>query len=111
MKNQLALLLLLGLNSTAFSQNATVSGAIKDNSERPLFGVNIIVKNSQIGTQSDEKGHFVIANLEEGAHTLSISYLGFRTRDIPFSITKKKALNLGDLILYEGNEILNEVIV
>ena len=111
MKNQLTLLLLLCLNSLAFSQKATVSGTIKDNTETPLFGVNILVKNSQIGTQSDEKGHFEIANLDEGAQTLSISYLGFRTRDIPFTITNGKAQDLGDLILYEGNEILTEVIV
>ena len=111
MKNQLTLLLLLCLNSLAFSQKATVSGTIKDNTETPLFGVNILVKNSQIGTQTDEKGHFEIANLDEGAQTLSISYLGFRTRDIPFTITNGKAQDLGDLILYEGNEILTEVIV
>ena len=111
MKNQLTLLLLLCLNSLAFSQKATVSGTIKDNTETPLFGVNIVINNSQIGTQSDEKGHFIIANLDEGAHTLSISYLGFRTRDIPFSVSNGKTLDLGDLILYEGNEILTEVIV
>lgn len=111
MKNQLTLLLLLCLNSLAFSQKATVRGTIKDNTQTPLFGVNIVIKNSQIGTQSDEKGHFIIVNLDEGAHTLSISYLGFRTRDIPFSVSNEKTLDLGDLILYEGNEILTEVIV
>ena len=111
MKNQLALLLLLCLNSIAFSQGPTVSGTIKDNTETPLFGVNILVKNSQIGTQTDEKGHFEIANLDEGAQTLSISYLGFRTRDVPFTVTNGKTQDLGDLILYEGNEILTEVIV
>ncbi len=111
MKNQLTLLLLLCLNSMAFSQGPTVSGTIKDNTETPLFGVNILVKNSQIGTQTDEKGRFEITNLDEGAHTLSISYLGFRTRDVPFSVTNGKVQDLGDLILYEGNEILTEVIV
>tara|TARA_R100001369_G_scaffold91771_1_gene134147 strand:- start:7268 stop:9646 length:2379 start_codon:yes stop_codon:yes gene_type:complete len=95
----------------AFSQGPTVSGTIKDNTETPLFGVNILVKNSQIGTQTDEKGRFEITNLDEGAHTLSISYLGFRTRDVPFSVTNGKVQDLGDLILYEGNEILTEVIV
>lgn len=111
MKNQLTLLLLLCLNSLAFSQKATVSGTITDNTQTPLLGVNIVLKNSQIGTQTDENGYFEITNLEEGAHTLSLSYLGFRTRDIRFSIIKGEALNLGDLILYEGNEILPEVIV
>ncbi|SHF70350.1 iron complex outermembrane recepter protein [Arenibacter palladensis] len=111
MKNQLTLLLLLCLNSMAFSQGPTVSGTIKDNTETPLFGVNILVKNSQIGAQTDEKGHFEITNLDEGAHTLSISYLGYRTRDVPFTVTNGKAKDLGDLILYEGNEILTEVIV
>lgn len=111
MKNQLTLLFLFGLSSLVFSQNTTVSGTIKDNTDTPLLGVHIVLKNSQIGTQSDENGRFEIDDLDEGGHILSISYLGFRTRDIPFSISNGKAVDLGDLILYEGNEILTEVTV
>lgn len=111
MRHLPTLLLFLGLSSLALAQDTTVSGTIKDNTDIPLLGVHIALKNSQIGTQSDENGYFEIAHLEEGGHILSISYLGFRTRDIPFSISNGKAVDLGDLILYEGNEILTEVIV
>ncbi|MCM4151721.1 TonB-dependent siderophore receptor [Arenibacter sp. N53] len=111
MKNQLALLFLLIVKSLAFSQSATVQGTITDNTQTPLFGVNIIIQSSEKGTQSDENGYFEIKNLGNGDQTLSLSYLGFKTRDIAFSIINNNTLDLKNLVLYEGNEILSEVIV
>ena len=111
MKNQLAILLLICINSLAFSQNGTIKGTITDNTQTPLFGVNIILKNSEKGTQTDENGHYEILNINNGEHILSISYLGFKTRDIPFSISNNNSLDLNNIILYEGNEILSEVVV
>ena len=111
MKNQLAILLLICINSLAFSQNGAIKGTITDNTQSPLFGVNIILKNSEKGTQTDENGHYEILNINNGEHILSISYLGFKTRDIPFSISNNNSLDLNNIILYEGNEILSEVIV
>tara|TARA_R110000868_G_scaffold143879_2_gene362585 strand:- start:1059 stop:3482 length:2424 start_codon:yes stop_codon:yes gene_type:complete len=111
MKNQLAILLLICINSLAFSQNGTIKGTITDNTQSPLFGVNITLKNSEKGTQTDENGHYEILNINNGEHILSISYLGFKTRDIPFSISNNNSLDLNNIILYEGNEILSEVIV
>jgi len=111
MKFQLAFLLLLTTTSIAFSQSATISGTITDNTQIPLFGVNIIVQNSEKGTQSNENGYFEIKGLDNGDHTLSISYLGFKTRVIAFSIVNNNSLDLRNIVLYEGNEILGEVVV
>tara|TARA_R110002050_G_scaffold350_4_gene2305 strand:- start:21097 stop:23520 length:2424 start_codon:yes stop_codon:yes gene_type:complete len=111
MKFQLAFLLLLTTTSIAFSQSATISGTITDNTQIPLFGVNIIVQNSEKGTQSNENGYFEIKGLNNGDHTLSISYLGFKTRVIAFSIVNNNSVDLRNIVLYEGNEILGEVVV
>jgi iron complex outermembrane receptor protein len=95
----------------AYSQNGTLTGTITDNTQTPLLGVNIIMKNSQKGTQSNENGYFEFSNIPNGDQTLSISYLGFKTRDVPFSISNNTSMDLGQIILYEGNEILSEVII
>jgi iron complex outermembrane receptor protein len=95
----------------AYSQNGTLTGTITDNTQTPLLGVNIVMKNSQKGTQSNENGYFEFSNIPNGDQTLSISYLGFKTRDVPFSISNNTSMDLGQIILYEGNEILSEVII
>lgn len=111
MKNQLPILLLFLLSNLVFAQRHTIDGTITDNQQNPLFGVNVSVKNTTMGTQTDENGKFTIANLENGNYTLTLSYLGFRTREIPASFSNNQSLNLEPIILYEGNEILNEVVV
>lgn len=111
MKISFTLLLFLIIFHQGFSQNASVSGTIIDNNENPLSGVNIVLTNSSKGTQSDTNGTFKIENLSVGNHSLSISYIGFKTREIEFYINQNQNLALGKIVLYEGNEILNEVVI
>ncbi|MCG1036119.1 TonB-dependent receptor [Polaribacter sargassicola] len=109
MKNKLTLLLLVAITSLGFSQNATVSGKITDNSKTEIIGVNTYLKNTIIGTETNEKGEFTISNINTGKHTLVISYLGYKTKEIPFTITNNEVKDFGTIILFEGNELLQEV--
>ena len=111
MKNPLPILTLFLLTNLALAQNGTVSGTVKDNNQTPLFGVNVFLKNTTKGTQTDKNGEFEISNLENGDYTLLISYLGFKTREIQLSVSDNQNTNLETITLYEGNEILSEVIV
>jgi len=101
----------LVLTNLIFAQNSTINGIITDTEQTPLFGVNVLIKDSVKGTQTDEDGNFEISNLANGDYTLSVSYIGFKTKEISISISANQNLNLEEIILYEGNEILNEVIV
>ncbi|MEH6762985.1 MAG: TonB-dependent receptor [Aequorivita antarctica] len=111
MKNQLIILFLLLFSNYAFSQNASISGTITDNNQHPISGVNVFIKNSTKGTQSDTTGSFEIGNLTNGNYILSVSYLGFKTREINFTLTDNQKLELSTITLYEGNEILSEVVI
>src|SRR5690606_16621383 len=104
-------LLIFIISYISYSQNGSIKGIISDNNKSPLFGVNISIKNTLKGTQSDENGYFEIPSLENRDFVLSISYLGFKTKEVPVSITNGQTLDLGTMILYEGNEILSEVVV
>ncbi len=110
MKLKLTLLTFFALNMICFSQNGIVEGIINDNNETPLLGVNIIIKNTLIGTQTNEDGFFEISNIENGDYVLTISYLGFKTKEIPFTVVNNTS-DLGRIILYEGNELLQEVVI
>lgn len=90
----------------SFSQNASLSGTVTDNNKSPLIGVNLLIKNTKKGTQSNENGVFEITNIENGNYTLVISYIGFKTKEVPVSISDNQKVDLATIILYEGNEVL-----
>ncbi|WP_250432965.1 SusC/RagA family TonB-linked outer membrane protein [Hanstruepera flava] len=63
-----------------FAQEKTISGTISDENGLPLPGVNIIVKGTTTGTQTDFDGNYTI-----GANTgdvLSYSFLGYTTQEM-----------------------------
>ncbi|MBU0529789.1 TonB-dependent receptor [bacterium] len=49
---------------------------------KPLYGVNILVKNTFVGTSTDASGGFIIENLKQGKYTLLISMIGYKKRII-----------------------------
>ncbi|RBL91108.1 SusC/RagA family TonB-linked outer membrane protein [Chitinophaga flava] len=60
----------------ADSAGNAVSGVVRDQNGVPLPGAFIIVKSTQKGAVTNEKGKFTIANVPRGA-LLQISYTGF----------------------------------
>ncbi len=70
------------LNSPLFSQNIplkTFSGTITD-TEGPLSGVNILVKNTSRGSISDLEGHYEITATAND--TLVFTYLGYKMQQL-----------------------------
>ncbi|SNR31289.1 TonB-linked outer membrane protein, SusC/RagA family [Maribacter sedimenticola] len=92
--------------STVFAQEAkTIEGTISAASDgMPLFGVNILVKGSTVGTVSDFDGNYAIEAKDNA--TLIISYLGFQTQEIP--INGRTTI---DIQLTEDSAKLDEVVV
>ncbi|WP_372752671.1 TonB-dependent receptor domain-containing protein [Mariniflexile sp.] len=111
MNKQLTIILFLALNVLGFSQNGTLKGIIKDSNQNELMGVNLSIKNTVKGTQSNEKGEFKITAVQNGNYTLTVSYLGFKSKVIPFQMKSNETIDLGTITLYEGNELLEEVVI
>ncbi|HLU51825.1 MAG TPA: carboxypeptidase-like regulatory domain-containing protein, partial [Flavobacteriaceae bacterium] len=68
-------LLLAFVVQVSFAQVKTISGNVTDDAGFPLPGVNILVKGTQTGTQSDFDGNYTL-NASVG-QTLVFSYVGF----------------------------------
>jgi len=112
MTRLLTIVLLFTVYLNCFSQeNSTIQGRITDADQKPLSGVNVLIAQLNTGTQSNEQGDFNIENLSAGNYTLTISYLGFKTQTKQVSVQNDGVLTLGNIVLYEGNEILNEVVI
>ncbi len=65
----------------AFAQEKTVSGIVTDANGLPLPGVNVVVKGTARGVQSDFDGRFKI-QAKDGA-TLVFSFIGMKTVERP----------------------------
>lgn len=97
------MLFLLGI-SLAYAQEKTVSGTITDQSNVPLPGVNVVIKGTVQGTQSDFDGNYSI-QVAEG-QTLVFSYLGQRT--VERTVGSSNTVNIQ---MQEDASQLDEVIV
>ena len=111
MKYPLQILAFILFTHFSFAQQATITGTVTDSNQMPIIGANVSLKNTSKGAQTNEKGSFDISNLESGDYVLTLSYLGFKTKDIALSISNNQNLDLGNITLYEGNEILTEVVI
>ncbi|MFT5437680.1 MAG: TonB-dependent SusC/RagA subfamily outer membrane receptor, partial [Ulvibacter sp.] len=100
----LTLLLVLVVQLT-FAQEKTISGTVTDNTGLPLPGVNIIVKGTTNGTQSDFDGNYSVQAAV--GQTLSYSYVGFKSTEIAVTASS----NTINLNMEEDAAQLEEVVV
>ncbi len=86
------------------AQTITVSGTISDGAG-PLPGASVLIKGTTTGTQTDFDGNYTLNDVESNA-TLVVSYIGFKTVEIPVDGNA----NI-DVTLAEDAAALDEVIV
>jgi TonB-linked SusC/RagA family outer membrane protein len=99
----LTLLLALVVQLT-FAQEKTISGTVSDNSGLPIPGVNILVRGTTTGTQSDFDGNYSIT--AKSGDVLVFSYLGLKTQEVPVG-----ASNTINVTMQEDAALLDEVVV
>ncbi|WP_166921191.1 TonB-dependent receptor [Flavobacterium poyangense] len=109
MKNWLLTGLLFMIVSTVFSQGK-VSGTITDDSGATLPGANVAVKGSTTGTSTDFDGKFTI-DVKTSTGELVITYLGYNTKTLKFSVSNGATTNLGTIPLESDNNQLEEIVV
>ncbi|WP_209404838.1 TonB-dependent receptor [Pseudozobellia sp. WGM2] len=91
---------------TLFAQDGiTVSGTINDAEGTPLPGASIVVSGTTTGTQTDFDGNYILNDVPSNG-TLSISYIGFTSKELP--VNGQTTINVS---LSEDTETLEEVVV
>src|SRR5690554_4885278 len=106
MKSRKLIYLIFALlcSTNLMSQKIEVTGKVIDEISNPIIGATVLEKGTTNGTVSDMNGNFAL-NVEENS-TLSISYIGYLTREI--QVTEKGSL---EVVLQEDTEVLDEVII
>ena len=95
-----------------FSQNLSVSGKVIDEKGAPVSYANVVlmtVKDSTIiaGTSTDDGGFFKLNSIEKGTYNFKISFIGYK--EFTSEIRLDESIDLGDLVLIEEAQNLNEV--
>ena len=72
--------------------------------------VNVQVKGTNIGTVTDESGHYLMKDLPVGRQTIVFSYVGYETLELPVNIEADKTIEL-KAVLTEMSRQLNGVVV
>ena len=97
-------LLALLLPAAGFAQTIQVKGTVLDGSGMTVIGASVLEKGPTNGVITDIDGNFTLNVSPTG--TLVISYVGFKTQEIP--INNQTSFNV---TLAEDTEILDEVVV
>jgi iron complex outermembrane receptor protein len=84
-KSCLLILCFLYIISGAFATpdpTARIAGKLSTSDGKAAAFVNILIKNSNRGTSSDEQGNFLFEALEPGSYTLVFSATGFESKEM-----------------------------
>lgn len=108
MKNWLLTGLLFMIVSTVFSQGK-VTGTITDGTGS-LPGANVVIKGSTTATSTDFDGKFTL-NASTSTGEIVISFLGYQSQTIKFSVSNGSTTNLGTITLVSNSNELSEIVV
>ena len=89
--------------SFLYAQNFNLSGTITAKRTLiPISDVNIILKNTDLGTSSSKNGFFELSNIKSGKYTLLISAIGYQDQSINIIVNR----NISDLSIFMESESL-----
>ena len=90
----------------SFGQNIDVSGIVTDKeTNQPLPGANVVIKNTNTGVTTDFDGNFYLANVPINS-VLEISFIGFLTQEV--TVTNNEPISV---IMIEDSATLDEVVI
>ena len=101
------LLFILGVFTTNAQLNS-IKGKITSNG-KPLPYVNVYLKNTKIGTSSNENGFFELQNIENGVYTIVASSIGFKSKSAKINVKNASTITK-NFDLNENND-LDEIVV
>ena len=112
MKNKYTVLalLLLALPLSAQYDAHLVGHVLDEQTGEHLPFVNVQIKGTNIGTVTDESGHYFLKDLPVGKQTIVFSYVGYETEELPVVLEENKTVEL-KAVIHEVSQQLNSVVV
>jgi outer membrane receptor for ferrienterochelin and colicins len=94
----------------AAAQN-TFKGIVKDSTTKEILaGVSAVLKNSKIGSTSNQLGELIITNIPNGKQTIVLSSVGFQRKEFAFYFPLADT-SFGEFFLSSDKSELAEIVV
>ncbi len=85
-----------------------IQGIVKDNEGTPLTGVAVLLKGTNKGTITDEKGFYEFKNVNEGSYTIVVQAVNIKTIEQNITVKPNEITTL-DLKIEENINQLSEI--
>ena len=109
---QFELSLIIALLLSFLHGAGVIRGQIIDGiSQLPLTQANIVIENSEIGTSSDDNGEFVLKCPKEGYYSISISFIGYKSKILYDIWVRPNAYDYQKILLYPSVILLDNIVV
>lgn len=106
-----AVLLGLGLATTAYAQTGTVQGMVQDAaSQNPLPGANVVLAGTNYGTSTNAEGRYALRSVPAGDYTLRVTFVGFARIEQPITVQSGQTTTV-DVALEETGFVGEEIVV
>ena len=87
----MAVTLTLFCGSTLFAQG-TLKGKVTDVKGEAVIGANVFLSGTTMGAATDFDGNYVIKNVPAGSYTLTVSAVGFKSKEFSISLSSGAVL-------------------
>ncbi len=105
---QFLIAMLFIATSTMYGQ--TITGTVLDDINEPLPGADVILIGTTTGISTDFNGVFSL-NVEAGSGSITISFIGYNSKTVEFTIGAGETLDLGNIALEASQESLDEIVI
>ena len=100
------------LTTVSLAQTGTIRGVVKDGkTKEALIGCTVRVDGTQLGSTTDIEGNFNITNVPAATHKIVISYVSYKTKEIPNVRVESGNTTAIETELDEEGKSLQEVVV
>lgn len=111
MKLKIIIVFILSFSNLSIkAQIGSVSGYLKSK-DKPIEFASIAIKNSVLGTSSNDKGYFKIVNIPFGKYELITSAIGFENESRVIVLSETNPTISFNFNLKESNKNLDEVVI
>lgn len=89
-----------------------IKGIVWNKSKERVEFATILLKETKTGTTTDNKGRFNIKRVPTGKHTLVVSSIGYKTKEISVIISSgDETVDMSNIVLEYNTQNLSEVVV
>ena len=101
----------LRVNAATYGFDAHLTGHVLDEKTgEHMPYVTVQLKGTNIGTVTDESGHYWLKDLPIGRQIIVFSYMGYETVELPVVLEEDKTVEL-KAVLHEQSQMLENVVV